>query len=212
MKRAFRIQIGEGVYSGPGGRKKTPQTLLMARYRDLTQVFGKSSSILTLRVSFFLSKFNALSSSHKSHYLSKNRRPFTHKRGLSYRAFTHIFTVFSPTFLSKNLNSLSNLYLKPQEVGQLDSLIYSRTTALSPIKLPLFHTCTYRTFTQSSTVLSTREFFGATALSTIKVCPNPLELFDNSVRKVVLKDVYKKIIRFLMMLFFLKLVAKELKI
>lgn len=126
----------------------------------------------------------------------------THKLDVLYRTFTHIFTVLSPTFLSKKPNSLSYNTYTQQELHQLKPVTYKRTTGLLPIKLPLFHTYTYRSFTQGSTALSNINFAYITVLSTMKSVSNLLIRFINSIRKVDLKLVHKKIISLVDVLFF----------
>lgn len=126
----------------------------------------------------------------------------THILKAIYRTFAHIFTVLSPTFLPQKPRPFSYINIATQEVGQLESANSVRTTALSPIKLPFFHTCTYRTSTQSSTALSNMNFTNITVLSTIKSLSNLLIRFTNSIRKVDLKLDHKKIISLVDVLFF----------
>ena len=128
----------------------------------------------------------------------------THKLKAAYRTFTHIFTVLSPTFLSKRLTDTSYINLTTQEPAQLKAANLTRTTALSPIKLPFFHTCIYRSSTQGSTALSNMKFTNVTVLSTIKSICNLLKKFTNSIRKVDLKLDHKKIISLDDVLFFEK--------
>ena len=134
----------------------------------------------------------------------------THKLKAAYRTFTHIFTVLSPTFLSKRLTDSSYINLTTQELAQLKSANLTRTTALSPIKLPFFHTCIYRSSTQGSTALSNMKFTNVTVLSTIKSISNLLKRFTNSIRKVDLKLDHKKIISLDDVLFFEKERGREM--
>jgi len=128
----------------------------------------------------------------------------THILKATYRAFTHIFTVLSPMFSSVQRKALGYIDLTTQELAQLESKTSTRTTALSPIKVPFFHTCDYRTYTQGSTALSNMNFASVTVLSPIKSLSNLLKRFTNSIRKVDLKLDHKKIISLDDVLFFEK--------
>lgn len=171
-------------------------------YRTSTHKIDKIPGLSLSRKLYLSSLFNRLDGIFNPFSKAFSGGTFTHKLEVPYRTFTHIFTVLSPTFLTKKPNFLRYNDYTQQELHQLKPVTYKRNTELSPIKLPLFQTCTYRTITQSSTVLSNINFTNITVLSTIKSISNLLIRFINSIRKVDLKHDHKKIISLVDVLFF----------
>jgi hypothetical protein len=179
-----------------GGHHSTPLRPYMASktYRAFTHKIGSTTSTKPALALYFNNIFNALQSFPFDRTLPTEQGTFTHKIDEAYRAFTHLFTVFSPIFSCAQPKTVRSLRLSTQQFTQFQSVPYSTATAFPPIKPPYFHTCTYRTFTQGDTVLSHRYLTNTTVLSPMIMAINLLNTFTNSILKVDLKPVYKKII------------------
>ena len=113
-----------------------------------------------------------------------------------YCTSTHIFTVLPHMFFSSN----KHLYYYMQQNGAEGDIFTPfrklLTTVLSPIKVPSFHTCNYRTSTHGATALSNMVIKKLTVLSPMfRVC-NILRSIWNLTSKDVLKDVLKNNISF----------------
>ncbi len=113
-----------------------------------------------------------------------------------YCTSTHIFTVLPHMFFS----SKKHLYYYMQQNGAEGAILTPfrklLTTVLSPIKVPSFHTCNYRTSTHGATALSNMVIKKLTVLSPMfRVC-NILRSIWNLTYKDVLKDVLKNNISF----------------
>lgn len=173
-------------------------------YRAFTHKIDIYENLQLSRGLYFFSIYSGLFAFYSKAYKPRKKGTSTHIFKATYRTFTHIFTVLSPMFSSVQRKALRYLDSTTQELALLESETYTRTTALSPIKVPLFHTCDYRTYAQGSTVLSNMNFTSVTVLSPIKSPSNLLNRFTNSIRKVDLKLDHKKIISLDDVLFFEK--------
>lgn len=171
-------------------------------YRTFTHKSEKKSALSFNDDPHYSNHINTLTMLLKRLVSTFRRRFSTHNLHGMYRTFTQNITVLSPTFLPCKPESLVYNRKSMHESDQLDSAFTPRTTALSPIKLPFFHACIHRTFTHSTTALSTRNLRGVTVISTMKFADNSLIQLGNLIRKVDLKVDHKKIISLVDVAFF----------